>query len=146
MSKLIYHLKLVEEHLKCAYPEIYDQLMNQLDIDLAPVFTTTIATIFLADLQSVSPETVSHIFDVFLSDGESVIFTLITKFIQMKEKKILETDDFELILYMKQDLPKECMTEKTMPELLDYKCSRSSNGKKCSLKQPHKVSSLTDPR
>lgn len=78
MSKLCYHLRVVEEHLKCAYPEVYDQLLNQLEVDLTPVFTTTIATIFLADLQSVWPETVSHIFDVFLSDGESVIFTLIT--------------------------------------------------------------------
>lgn len=32
----------------------------------------------------------------------------------MKEKKILETDEFELLRYMRQDLPKECMTEKTM--------------------------------
>jgi hypothetical protein len=50
MSKLAYHLRVVEEHLKCAFPGVYNQLMNQLDIDLTPVFTTTIATIFLADL------------------------------------------------------------------------------------------------
>ena len=50
MSKLIYHLKVVEEHLKCAFPGIYDQIMNQLEIDLTPLFTSTIATMFLADL------------------------------------------------------------------------------------------------
>ena len=40
---------------------------------------------FVADLQTVNPEIATHIFDVFLIDGEKVIFTLITKFIMLKE-------------------------------------------------------------
>ena len=78
------------------------------------MFTTTIATVFLADLQSCSPLTASHIFDVFLSDGESVIFTLITKFIELKEAKILATDEFDLLVYLKQHLPTECLSENTI--------------------------------
>jgi hypothetical protein len=50
MSKLSYHLHVVEEHLKCAFPEVYDLIMNIIEIDLTPVFTSTIATVFLADL------------------------------------------------------------------------------------------------
>lgn len=50
MSKLIYHLRVVEEHLRCAFPEVYDLIMNQVEIDLTPVFVSTIATVFLADL------------------------------------------------------------------------------------------------
>jgi hypothetical protein len=41
-------------------------------------------TIFVANLQDSNPEVASHIFDVFLIDGERVIFTLLMKFIFLK--------------------------------------------------------------
>lgn len=119
LSKLNYNLKMVEQHLKCAFPEVYEKILYQLEIDLSPVFTSIIQTVFIYDLQSVSPLIAQHIFDVFLLDGESVIFTLITKFIAMKEKVIVEMDDFELLNYLKRELPNECLTEKTMQDLLD---------------------------
>lgn len=119
LSKLRYHLKMVEEHLKCAFPNVYDILINDLGIDLSPIFTSIVQTIFIADLQHESPEIASHIFDVFLVDGESVVYSLITKFIALKEHRIYEYEDNELIIYIKQELPKECFAENTMLQLLD---------------------------
>jgi len=77
-------------------------------IDPVHIFTSIITTIFIGDLQSKCPKIASHIFDVFLVDGERVIFTLIMKFIKMKEETILDMFDEDLQKYMKHKLPHEC--------------------------------------
>jgi len=40
-----------------------------------------VMTMFIGNLQQSSPLTATHIFDVFLVDGERSIFTLLMKFI-----------------------------------------------------------------
>ena len=120
LSKLVKHLNLITTALECAFPEVYDKLIEQNDIDLTPIFTNTVASMFIADLQTVNPLIASHIFDVFLIDGEKVIFTLITKFIMLKEQKILELKDDDVLPYMRYHLPEECLKEHTMPELFDF--------------------------
>ena len=99
---------------------MYDKLIEQNDIDLTPIFTNTVASMFIADLQSVYPLIAAHIFDVFLIDGESVIFTLLTKFITIKEKEILQLEDEDLLPYMRYRLPYECLNEVSMAELFDF--------------------------
>lgn len=80
--------------LETAWPQIYQHIMTEIEISLVPVFSSIIQTIFIYD----SPEPVAtHIFDVFLLDGETVIFTLLLKMIEYKEEKILELEDHDLL-------------------------------------------------
>lgn len=62
----------------------------------------------------------SHIFDVFLLDGEQVIFTLIIKMIEHREKHILSIeDDEELLNYLRSHMVKDCLKAYPMTKLLD---------------------------
>ena len=56
----------------------------QLDehVNLEVVFWSQIMTVFISDLMDGSPEIATHIFDVFLIDGEMVIYTMFIKFIE----------------------------------------------------------------
>ncbi len=86
-----------------------------------PYFCGLIMTIFVSELQDVTPRIAAHIFDVFLVDGQGVIFTLLIKFIQLKEQTILEFDDIDdLQDYMRKELPKDCLKEYPMHLLLDF--------------------------
>jgi len=76
-------------------------------------------TMFIANLQDCNPDIASRIFDAFLIDGESVIFVLLIKFITLKEQELLNMWDEDLMKYLKEDLPKECLTEYKMEVLLD---------------------------
>jgi len=78
-SKLIELLEFLECVLETAWPEVYEHIMTEIEISIVPVFASLISTIFIY----VSPEAVAvHIFDVFLLDGEQVIFTLLLKMIE----------------------------------------------------------------
>lgn len=61
----------------------------------------------------------TNIFDSFLVIGEKVIFTLLMKFIEKREKKLLNLEESELINYMKFQLPYEIFKEYHMTDLLD---------------------------
>ena len=89
ISKINEHLTLLEEILQTSFPKVYHHLVDEMFINLVPIFLNIITTIFVADLQSKTPEIATFIFDVFLLDGESVIFTLLTQFIGLKQEKIL---------------------------------------------------------
>jgi hypothetical protein len=84
-TKQVQLLALLESMLETAYVDVYNHIMTEIEISLVPCFSSLISTIFIYD----SPENVAlHIFDVFLLDGEQVIFTLLLKMIELKEKKI----------------------------------------------------------
>lgn len=57
---------------------------------------------------------------MFLVDGESVIFMLLLRFFGLKEDKLLDLWDNELMTYMREQMPMECLSEYSMPELLDF--------------------------
>ena len=61
----------------------------------------------------------TQIFDVFLLDGEQVIFTLLLKMIELKEKKILECYDHDLLEYIRTQMSQECLEEISMLILMD---------------------------
>ena len=84
LSKTNEHLTLIEENLQSGFPNLYAHLLEEIEVSLAPYFTNIIMTIFVANLQDSNPLVAAHIFDVFLIDGEKVIFTLIMKFIFLK--------------------------------------------------------------
>jgi hypothetical protein len=69
--------------------------------NLAPYFTDIVMTMFVANLQDSSPEIASHIFDVFLIDGEKVIYSLLMKLIDLKVDTLLNLYEDELTQYLK---------------------------------------------
>jgi len=115
-SKLINLLELLECILETGYPEVYNHIMTEIEISLVPVFASIIQTIFIYD----SPEHIAtHIFDVFLLDGDSVIFTVLIKMIELKEEKILATEGHELLDYLRKEMSEECLREFSMDTLMD---------------------------
>lgn len=66
-------------------------------------------TIFISDLMDTSPEIATHIFDAFLIDGEMVIYLLFIKFIDNLQEEILERYDEDLNIFMKKEMPRECL-------------------------------------
>lgn len=119
ISKINEHLDLIEGVLQTSFPKVYHHLVDEMFINLVPIFLNIITTIFVADLQSKTPEIATRIFDVFLLDGESVIFTLITQFITLKQDTILRLRYDDLLNYLRYKMPLDCFKEKSMSELLD---------------------------
>lgn len=115
-TKLINLLSFLECVLETAWPDIFNHIMDEIEISLVPVFSSIIQTIFIYD----SPESVAtHIFDVFLLDGESVIFTLLLKMLEHKQGKILSIYGHDLLTYIRCQMSNECLSEISMPILMD---------------------------
>lgn len=119
LSKTIAHLKMIEEMIETGFPDFYAHLLEEVDVDLAPYFTNVIMTMFITNLQDRYPEIAAHIFDVFLVDGEGVIFMLLLRFFGLKEEKLMDLWDNDLMAYMREEMPMECLQEYSMQELLD---------------------------
>jgi hypothetical protein len=71
-------------------------------------------------LQGINPEIATHIFDVFLMEGEIVICTLFIKFIEHSKDTILKLDEDNFDDFIKHDLPRLCLEANPMYELLDF--------------------------
>lgn len=94
LSKCRAHTEFLTHFMMGTFPMIYDRLINDcMLIDLNPLFCKTVLTMFVYDLQAGYPETARHIFDIFLFDGESVMFTLVTKFITLQHDFMLDIED-----------------------------------------------------
>jgi ABC-type antimicrobial peptide transport system permease subunit len=101
MSKCRAHLEFLTQFMESTFPSIYYRIIEECDIDLAAVFTSTVITAFVGDLQSVFPDIATHIFDVFLCDGECLIFVLITKFISLQHDHMLDiVEDADFLKYI----------------------------------------------
>jgi hypothetical protein len=120
MSKCRAHLDFLTQFLESTFPDIYNRIIEECDIDLAAVFTSTVLTAFVGDLQTVFPEIATHIFDVFLCDGECLIFILITKFITLQQDYMMDiVEDADFLNYIMYQLTKDCLDKFKMYELLE---------------------------
>jgi len=108
MSKLKEHMDLIDNIMMTSFPDIYNHLQEE-EITIFQITCMLVMTAFVGNLQQCSPLIACHIFDVFLFDGESTIFTLLMKFIQIKETTIMELYDDDLTEYMMHKLPYECL-------------------------------------
>lgn len=129
LSKLHEHLQIMEENLQTSFPEIYKHMTDVMMVNLDMIFTNIITTIFIADLQQVTPNISVHIFDIFLIDGESLVFNLLMQFIRMKENEILKKREEDLLMYMRFQLPIDCLLEMPMHDILEFECDRRSVAK-----------------
>ena len=76
-SKLVILLEFFKQIIEGAFIELYEHLSNEIDEDwLTVAFQSIVSCVFIYDCQD---SVATHIFDVFLLDGEEVILTLIVK-------------------------------------------------------------------
>jgi len=71
-------------------------------------------TIFIVDLMDHHPHIATHIFDIFLIDGEMFVYTLFIKFIEKLHDEILTKRDEQLSIFLKNRLPVECLNKMEM--------------------------------
>ena len=105
-SKLVQLMEFLECVLETAWPQIYEHIMEEIEISLVPCFSSIISTLFIYDSEE---QTARQIFEVFLLDGEQVIFTLLLKMIEIKEEKILSMYDHDCLDYIRSKMSKECL-------------------------------------
>uniref|UniRef100_A0A7S3ITL6 Rab-GAP TBC domain-containing protein n=1 Tax=Strombidium inclinatum TaxID=197538 RepID=A0A7S3ITL6_9SPIT len=124
MQGLVDHLDFIADMLSTTFREVYDHLIEELDeVNLVPYFTGMIMTVFISDLQDISPQIATHIFDIFLFDGHLSIFQLLTKFISLQEEEIKQMYDEDLQFYIAKQMPLDCLKKYPMYQLLDFEAS-----------------------
>ena len=92
MTKLKELLEFLEQVMQTTWSNVLKHIINEIfegdedQVSLVPIFSPLLQTIFVYQ----TPESIAlHIFDVFLFDGDQVIFTLLINMIKMQEEKIL---------------------------------------------------------
>ena len=120
MIKFIEMSTLIEEILSTTYPKVHKHMEMNSDLRVQDMFQRQIITIFISELSEHNPELATHIFDVFLLEGEIVFYTLIIKFIEHSHDKILELDDENLDKFIINDMPRLCLDANPLYELLDF--------------------------
>jgi len=124
MAGIKMSLSFISETLATTYPDVYNHFIEEMDnADIEPYFIDIVMTAFVFSLMSVSPQIATHIFDVFLIEGERAIFQLIIKFIDLQEKEILHQYEDNLPEYLKKRMPFECLKKYPMYQLLDFEAS-----------------------
>lgn len=116
MVKITEHLTLLEELLHTTFPKIHSHLEQEFGQSacLEIVFWSHLMTIFIVDLMDHHPHIATHIFDIFLIEGEMLIYTLFIKFIENLHDEILTKRDEHLSIYLKNKLPVECLKKVEM--------------------------------
>ena len=75
---LVHHLEIIEANLNSGAPAVYQHMLDELEeVNLYPVFSSKLMSVFTRDLAECYPKTQQIIFDAFLLDGEQVIFVLL---------------------------------------------------------------------
>jgi len=106
LSKLNSLLDFLTCVLETAWNPIFEHIMKEIEISLVPAFCSNIQTIFVYECEE---RVAAHIFDVFLLDGEQVIFILLLKMIQFNEEEILSTYDHDLLDLLKTKIITDCL-------------------------------------
>jgi hypothetical protein len=103
----------MKNEVKKRFPEVSRHFKGQ-DVQLIACFSQYFITIFLYD----TPISIGlRIFDVFLLEGEKVLFELIYKMIGLKKNKILELTSQDLFVYLRKRMIKECFEEYNLSTL-----------------------------
>jgi hypothetical protein len=76
---------------------------NAQDVELTSCFSQYFLTIFLYDT---STQIGLRIFDLFLFEGEKVLFDLLFKILALKKEKLLELQSQDLFYYLRKRIVK----------------------------------------
>lgn len=99
--------------VKKRFLDLHKHFKNQ-DIQLLACFSQYFIGIFLYD----TPTNIGvRIFDVFLLEGERMLFELLYKMLEIKRRKILDLSSQELYVYLRKKIVKECFEEFSLATL-----------------------------
>ena len=104
----------MEKEVKKRFLDLHRHFKEQ-DIQLLACFSHYFITIFLYDT---SYNIGIRIFDIFLLEGEKIIFDLLYKMLSLKRAKILELLSHDLYTFLRKKLVKECFEEYSLNTLL----------------------------
>lgn len=107
-------LESLEKQMKRKLSDIAQHFLRQ-DIEYTMCFSQCLITIFLYDAPL---ELSTRIMDMFLFEGEQILFTVILKMLQMKRDKILHLKSQDLYMYIRQRMVRECFQEYHIQTLL----------------------------
>jgi len=88
--------------LETSFPDVFEKIMEEVGVNLVPVFSSNIQTIFIYECNE---QVAAPIFDVFLLDGEQVIFVLLLKMIERCEQEILSLEDHDFLDFLRSQMP-----------------------------------------
>jgi Rab-GTPase-TBC domain len=103
----------VKKEVKKRFPDIHKHFEEQ-DIQLLACFSQYFISLFLYDIPS---NVGTRILDIFLLEGEKVLFNLLYKMISLKRSKILLLNSQDLLYYLRKKLVKECFEEYNLSTL-----------------------------
>ncbi|OMJ67037.1 hypothetical protein SteCoe_35903 [Stentor coeruleus] len=105
--RLITMMKIMKKEVKKRFPDLHQHFEEQ-DLQLLACFSQYFITVFLYD----TPTNIGiRIFDVFLLEGERVLFDLLYRMLAFKKVEILELKSQDLYMYLRKKLVKECFEE-----------------------------------
>ena len=119
-------LNSLNQQVEKRFPDIYDHCMTQ-SIEPAQPFAQFFISLFCTDCPL--PMSVRFL-DVFMNEGEHVLFVLILRMLQGKRNAILSLQGDELYTYLRKRLAAECCQEFGLQFLLTalHQGSKSSRG------------------
>jgi hypothetical protein len=112
--KLVTMLESLGRQIKQRLPEVHRHFLNE-GVELMICFSQYFITLFMYD----TPLDMSHrIMDLFLLEGEHVLFNLVLKMILLKKEKILGLAAQDLYTYLRYRLVRDCYDEFHLATLL----------------------------
>lgn len=84
--------KVLEERLQHEFPRVLKHLRST-GLEVEGTFSAHFMTLYIY----LTPiEIATRLFELFILDGESALIRVLLRMIELKQKKILKKDDFEL--------------------------------------------------
>ena len=103
----------MKKEVKKRFLDLHQHFKEE-EVELLVCFTHYFITIFLYD----TPTNIGiRIFDMFLLEGEKILFDLLYKMLALKRSKILELTSQDLNQYLRKRLVKECFEEYSLTTL-----------------------------
>lgn len=84
---------------------------------MGAAFSPLFITLYIYEIEH---DYAMRIFESFILDGEQALLRVLYKMIELKQNKILQMEEIELILYLRTNIMNECIMEYGIETLMDY--------------------------
>jgi len=114
--KLLTMINKLTKQVKLRHPDLWEHLAKH-DLSFLSCFTQYLITVFLYDI----PKDISvRVFDLFLLEGERVLYDLLLKMLYVKKARIMQLEGQELYLYLRSRMVKEVFEESHLRTLMSF--------------------------
>ena len=123
--KLMEMLGRLKQDLTKRFPLIWRHLCEH-EVLVESVFSQAFITLFI---YYTKVQLAKRIFEIFLVEGELMIFRMITKMLKLNRDKILAMDMSQLHHYLRFDMVTECLTRYSLKELVYFETQAEKDAK-----------------